>query len=142
SAVESIDDRVLERLDKHHTRADFIEVVRAFRDTGLTLNPTFVTFTPWITPAGYRELLDALAELDLVEQTAPIQLAIRLLIPAGSKLLELDEVRERVGPFDPEAMVHPWAHPDPAIDALQREVLALVQRPAGSGADRVALFER
>ena len=51
-----------------------------------------------------------LVELDLVEQVAPIQLAIRLLIPAGSRLLELAEVREMVGPFDPTALVYPWQH--------------------------------
>ena len=31
SAVESVDDAVLAKLDKGHTRADFIEVVREFR---------------------------------------------------------------------------------------------------------------
>ena len=34
------------------------------------------------------------AEEDLVENVAPIQLAIRLLIPAGSRLLELEEFGE------------------------------------------------
>ena len=51
SAVESINDRVLELLDKGHTRADFVEAVRLTRDAGLTLTPTFVTFTPWTTLA-------------------------------------------------------------------------------------------
>src|SRR6266481_5972735 len=46
SAVESIDDTVLEKLAKGHTRADFIAAVRVMRETGLTLAPTFVTFTP------------------------------------------------------------------------------------------------
>src|SRR5712692_1996251 len=62
SAVESIDDRILERLDKGHTRADFFEVVRLCRAAGLTLTPTFVAFTPWTTIAGYRELLHVIAD--------------------------------------------------------------------------------
>ena len=60
--------------------------------------------------------------LDLVEAVAPIQLAIRLLIPAGSRLLELDEVREMVGPFDARALVYPWKNPNPAVDRLVRRV--------------------
>ncbi len=73
--------RVLEKLAKGHTRADFVTAVRLMREAGLTLSPTFVTFTPWTTRAGYRELLELLLDLDLVDQVAPIQLAIRLLIP-------------------------------------------------------------
>ncbi len=83
SAVESVDDAILARLDKGHTRADFLEVARHFRELGLTLQPTFVPFTPWTTLEGYRELLRVIAEAELVENVAPIQLAIRLLIPGG-----------------------------------------------------------
>ncbi|HLE03019.1 MAG TPA: CUAEP/CCAEP-tail radical SAM protein, partial [Anaerolineales bacterium] len=107
SAVESIEDRVLAILDKGHTRDDFIHVVRLCRETGLVLNPTFVAFTPWISVEGYQDLLSLLAELDLIEQVAPIQLAIRLLIPAGSKLLELPDVRDMVGPFDEAGLIYP-----------------------------------
>ena len=94
SAVESVDDAVLQKLDKGHTRAGFMEVVRDFRSAGLTLAPTFIPFTPWTTRESYRELLESLVELDLAENVAPIQLALRLLIPSGSPLLELSDVRE------------------------------------------------
>ena len=43
---------------KGHTRADFLAVVRRFRELGLVLQPTFVPFTPWTTLAGYRDLLE------------------------------------------------------------------------------------
>src|SRR5947208_7937233 len=99
SAVESVDDEVLRRLDKGHTRADFLEVTRIFRDLDLVLHATFVPFTPWTTLDSYLELLRVLRENDLVENVAPIQLAIRLLIPRGSRLLELDEIRHLAGPF-------------------------------------------
>jgi len=62
SAVESVDDQVLERLEKHHTRRDFYAVAALMRDAGLTLQPTFIPFTPWSTLAGYRDLLRAIAE--------------------------------------------------------------------------------
>ena len=81
SAVESVDDTVLEKFDKGHTRADFLAVVARFRELGMTLLPTFVPFTPWTTLEGYQDLLDVLAEQGLSENVAPIQLAIRLLDP-------------------------------------------------------------
>jgi len=49
SAVESLDDEVLRRLDKGHTRAGFYEAVSLMRNAGLTLSPTFIAFTPWTT---------------------------------------------------------------------------------------------
>lgn len=140
SAVESIDDRVLERLNKGHTRDDFLRVVRLCREAGLTLHPTFVAFTPWISIEGYQELLSLLAELDLSDHVAPIQLAIRLLIPAGSKLLELPEVQEIVGPFDETALIYPWRHSDPRVDRLQGDIQALVGAATARGASRREIF--
>ena len=78
----------------------------------------------------YRDLLQALAELDLVEQVAPVQLALRLLITSGSRLLELEDMRSVVGQFDSKALVYPWKHPDPDMDVLAQRVFQLVQRAA------------
>jgi radical SAM superfamily enzyme YgiQ (UPF0313 family) len=128
SAVESIDDRVLALLDKGHTRADFFQAVALCRAAGVTPAPTFVAFHPWLTLASYCDLLDTIDELDLVEHVAPIQLAIRLLVPEGSRLLALDEMRTHLGAFDPATLAYRWTHPDPRVDALQREVIALVGR--------------
>jgi hypothetical protein len=138
SAVESIDDHVLARLDKGHTRSDFVTAVTLCRDAGLTLVPTFVAFHPWLTLDGYCDLIECLHDLDLVDHVAPIQLAIRLLIPRGSRLLELEDVRALVGAFDAGTLAYPWSHPDPRVDALQREVSHIVG--VGTGADRRAVF--
>jgi radical SAM superfamily enzyme YgiQ (UPF0313 family) len=140
SAVESIDDEVLGKLEKGHSRADFEAVVAAFADVGLTLSPTFVAFTPWTTLEGYCELLQAIDRLGLVEAVAPIQYAIRLLIPQGSRMLELEDVRARIGHFDARSLTHVWRHADPRVDALQRELEAI----AGSklNASRSATFAR
>jgi radical SAM superfamily enzyme YgiQ (UPF0313 family) len=89
TAVESVDDRVLAKLAKGHTRADFVRVVDLCRAAGVNLSPTFVPFTPWTTAESYVDLLETLELLDMVENVAPIQLAIRLLVTAGSPLLEL-----------------------------------------------------
>jgi radical SAM superfamily enzyme YgiQ (UPF0313 family) len=139
SAVEAVDDRVLEILDKGHTRADFVRTVELCRQAGLALAPTFVAFTPWTTLEGYRELLRMVDELDLVEHVAPIQLTIRLLLPEGSRLLRLRQVRDLIGPFDSEKLVYRWVHPDPRVDELQRSLAALVgARPTES---RRSMFE-
>jgi radical SAM superfamily enzyme YgiQ (UPF0313 family) len=142
SAVESIDDAVLKQLEKGHTRADFLAVVEMLRDVGLALHPTFVPFTPWTTLEGYCQLLSVLVENGLVEAVAPIQLAIRLLIPAGSRLLELAEVREMVGAFDEEALVYPWRHADSRVDELAEEVQDLVRRSEKLGRSRTQIFSR
>ncbi|HXZ20117.1 MAG TPA: CUAEP/CCAEP-tail radical SAM protein [Candidatus Acidoferrales bacterium] len=140
TAAESVDDRVLARLAKGHTRADFLAVVRRCREIGLPLQPTFVPFTPWTTLEGYCGLLRVLAEEGLAANVPAIQLAIRLLIPAGSLLLELADVRAIAGPFDPAALVHPWRHPDPRVDALAADVQSIVERGEKMGRSREKLF--
>jgi radical SAM superfamily enzyme YgiQ (UPF0313 family) len=140
SAVESVDDQVLEKFDKGHTRADFLAVAARFRELGMTLLPTFVPFTPWTTLEGYNDLLDVIAQLGLYENVAPIQLAIRLLIPAGSRLLELPEARAMIGPFDSAALVFPWKHEDPRVDTLCRAISELVQRGEKLKLSRTEIF--
>lgn len=142
SAVESVDDEVLLRLDKGHTRADFLEVNGVFRELGLVLHPTFVPFTPWATLDGYLGLLRVLRENDLIENVAPIQLAIRLLIPAGSRLLELEDIKRLVGPFDPSALVYPWRNPDPRVDELSKQIEELVATSEEISLPRRKIFER
>jgi len=138
SAVESVDDAVLQKLDKGHTRADFIDVVDRFRAEGLTLAPTFIPFTPWTTRNSYRDLISVLLELNLVEHVAPIQLALRLLITAGSRLLELDDIQAVVGGFDEPALLHRWKHSDPAVDELAGRALKL----AGQKGSRREIFRK
>ena len=126
TAVESVDDRVLAKLEKGHTRADFERVVGLCRDSGLSLAPTFMPFTPWTTLQGYLDLLHVIERLDLVEHVSPIQLVIRLLIPQGSRMLELDDVRRATAAFDARSLTYPWTHADPAVDELQAELTELV----------------
>jgi len=140
SAVESVDNSILARLDKGHTYSDFVQVVEMFRQLGLAISPTFIPFTPWTTLEGYCNLLTRLVELDLMENVAPIQLAIRLLIPAQSRLLELAEIRAMCGPYDPAAMVYPWSNADPRVDELGAEIQKLVRSGEKDGQSRRAIF--
>jgi hypothetical protein len=147
SAVESVDDYVLQHiLEKGHTRADFVRVAGMFRDVGLVLGlvlaPTFVPFHPWMTLEGYADLLATIAELDLVEHVSPVQLTIRLLAPAGSRLMELPEARAAIGGFDEDALSYRWVHRDARVDALQRRLEATVARAVTAKEDRRTIFRR
>jgi radical SAM superfamily enzyme YgiQ (UPF0313 family) len=142
SAVESVDDVVLDFLDKGHTREDFLHVVQNFRDIGLTLHPTFVPFTPWTTLDGYLDLLRVLHAEALIENVAPIQLGIRLLIPEGSRMLELQDVRNLVGPFDPQSLAYPWKNPDRRLDALSEAVQEIAVAAEREKLSRSATFVR
>jgi hypothetical protein len=137
SAVESVDDRVLAILDKGHTRQGFLEAVRVCRAAGLTLIPTFVAFHPWLALEGYCDLLDTIESLGLVDHVAPIQLALRLLVPEGSRLIAVEEMRRHLGAFDRSTLTYRWSHPDPRVEALYRDVWATV---AASAATRAQLF--
>jgi radical SAM superfamily enzyme YgiQ (UPF0313 family) len=142
TAVESFDDHVLARLDKGHTYADSIRVLEMFRRVGLALAPTFVAFTPWTTPQGYCDFLDAIARLDLVENVAPVQLGVRLLVPAGSRLLELEEIAEIAGSFDEAALMYPWRHRDGRVDELHERVQSVIAGALRETASRTEIFRR
>jgi radical SAM superfamily enzyme YgiQ (UPF0313 family) len=140
SAVESVDDQVLQHLAKDHTRADFERALRLCRDAGIVMAPTFVPFTPWTTLEGYIDLLGTLVRLRLVEAVPAIQLCIRLLVPEGSWLLRLPGFREMLDAFDPKLLGYPWRHADPRVDELQRAAQALAAQGDQRGLARSAVF--
>jgi len=140
TAVESVDDVILDRLAKGHSHADFETVLAQCRALGIALAPTFVPFTPWTSLAGYRELLATLLRLRLVESVPPVQLAIRLLVPQGSHLLRLPDFAARVGAFDDVMLGYPWQADDPRVDALQGEIMAWVMGAEKSALPRAEVF--
>ena len=141
SAVESVDNRVLAYLDKGHSRDDFIEALAFLRQTGIAMSPTFVAFNPWTTLAGYCDLLQHIFDLRLIESVAPVQLAIRLLIPQGSFILELDGLDDVISDFDPVTLGYQWKNPDPEVDKLQGEVMSWVMQAEAENMPRLDIFE-
>ena len=142
SAVESVDNQILEYLDKGHTREDFIAAVGVLRNVGIILTPTFVAFTPWTTLRGYLDLLQHVVDLKLVENIPPVQFSIRLLIPNGSYLFKLPGFRERVEDFDPTMLGYPWRHQDPRVDKLQQTIQACVANAEQEGRSRSETFTK
>jgi radical SAM superfamily enzyme YgiQ (UPF0313 family) len=132
TAVESLDDEVLARLDKGHTRADFEHALALASSAGVVLRPTFVPFTPWTTLAQLAELIDFIERQDLIDCVDPVQLSVRLLVPPGSLLLGPD-TRSWFGELDAGALSHHWIHADPRVDRLQQDITAVAAEQLPSG---------
>jgi radical SAM superfamily enzyme YgiQ (UPF0313 family) len=140
TAAESLSDRTLAILDKGHTRADVEALIALARGAGLPLRPTWVPFTPWSGLDDYLDLLEFAVSWDLVDSVDPVQWSIRLLVPPGSLLETHADFLPVRGPLDAARFTWTWAHPDPRVDALEREVAALVEAAAGADGDPRATF--
>lgn len=127
TAVESFDDDVLQHLDKGHSRADIFDAINICRQVGLNVFPTFVPFTPWTTPSSYLDLLEQIVELKLVPNVAPIQLAIRLLVPHASYLLTHEPFSRFLKTYDPESLSYRWDYGDPSSIELEQRVQSAVE---------------
>ena len=88
SALESVNDEILERLDKGHTTAEALSAIELLREHGIETRPSFMPFTPWTTPRDVLDIVDFVAAHDLVANVDPVQYTIRLLVPEGSLLLD------------------------------------------------------
>ena len=142
SAVESLSDRVLTILDKHHTRAEVEQALAIVRAAGITFRPTWVPFTPWTTRDDYCEILDFVEANVLIDHIDPVQYSIRLLVPPSSYLAEHRDMLPYRGQLDQAAFSYRWVHPDPEMDRLQREVAVLVERGTLQEEDTALTFCR
>jgi hypothetical protein len=129
SAFESVNDPLLERLDKHHTAADAARAVTVLRSHDIEVRPSWMPFTPWTSFADVQDILEFVAAHDLVDSVDPVQYTIRLLLPRGSLLL--DQLPSL--PWDPERLSYVW---ESDLDPLQQSLAALVQ---GAGDEPIAL---
>jgi Radical SAM superfamily/B12 binding domain len=127
SALESVNDEILARLDKGHTTRDAAHAIALLREHGIELRPSFLPFTPWTTPDDMKDLVRFVAEHDLVANVDPVQYAIRLLLPEGSLLLDHPDMTPHLGPYDPERLSWTWTSADPAVDELQAQLAVLAE---------------
>ena len=142
TAVEEVDNDVLCKLEKSHTRADFIDIVHFTNTIDLTLSPTFIPFHPWTKPSGFVDLLSVISELDLIENVSPVQLGIRLLIPEGSRILELKDINQFLADFDAKKLSYSWKSADQHVDELQSKVYEAIQLGVSESASRREIFEK
>ena len=126
SAFESVDDAVLERLDKGHTAADAARAVTILRDAGIEVRPSWLPFTPWTTRDDLVALLDFVYDHDLVGSIDPVQYSVRLLLPEGSLLLDHPDLTPFVGPWDAERSTYTWASPGSDDRRAAERIAAIV----------------
>ena len=131
-ALESVNDEILERLDKGHTTAEALSAIELLREHGIETRPSFMPFTPWTTPHDVLDIVDFVAAHDLVANVDPVQYTIRLLVPEGSLLLTRDDLREHLGAYQAERLSYLWRSADPAADRLQGRLSALVEQSAAA----------
>lgn len=140
SAVESLADAVLDHLDKGHRRADVVAALRAVRDAGIAVRPTWVAFTPWTSLDDYREMLDFVETEGLIDHVDPVQWGLRLLVPPGSLLLDHPPMQPHLGALAEAELSYRWTHPDPRMEDLHRSVTAAVTRAVERQEDAAVTF--
>jgi radical SAM superfamily enzyme YgiQ (UPF0313 family) len=132
TAVECLNDHILELLDKGHTAADVPRAIGVLRRHGVEPRPSLLPFTPWSAVEDVIDILDFVVAHDLIGNVDPIQYTIRLLLPEGSLLLDRPELAPHLGPYDSEQLTYHWRAADPRADALQA---SLVQIAAAGATD-------
>ncbi len=142
SAVESLNDTVLENLQKGHTRADVFAVIDLLKEVGIALRPSLVPFTPWETLDSYLYILNSVESKELIDYIDPVQYTIRLLIPPGSSLLPQLSIQPYLGALNQESFTYRWTHPDSRMDELHKAVSVTVESTSQIGEDAFVTFHR
>ena len=142
SALEGVNDEILERLDKGHTTEQASRAIALLRAHGIEIRPSFLPYTPWTTLDDVLDILDFVAEHDLIGNVDPVQYTIRLLLPEGSLLLDHPELDAHLGPYDPELLTYTWTAADRKTDRLQVRLAALVAQSVAAGEPIATIFSR
>lgn len=116
SALEFPSQRVLDEVFKEMTVPMIEEAIAVTRKAGITLNPTFIMFNPWVGLEDIALFHDFVARNGLEELIDPVQYETRLHLYKGSPLLRSPSIQalkltEREFHYD-------WEHPDPRVDEL------------------------
>lgn len=127
SAVELLNDTILRYLHKGHTRADVEEAVRITREAGIYMRPSLMPFTPWTALKDFLDIFAFVEEFEIYDQIDPVQYSIRLLVPPGSSILSIPEIKPYINKFNKESLIYEWQHPDPEMDELQIQISELVE---------------
>lgn len=138
SAFETTSNLILAHLDKGHTVAEAAKAVSMMRDYGVDIKPSWLPFTPWTSVGDLADIADFIVEHDLVESVDPIQLAIRLLVPEGSLLLDSAEMAPYLGAYDEAGLSYRWEAAQPRVDVLSDEAYDL----AAAGASTTEMCRR
>ena len=141
SAFESVNDEILQLLDKGHTATEAARAVGQLRRHGIEIRPSWMPFTPWTTPADVLAIMEFVRDHDLVPNVDPVQYTIRLLVPQGSLLLDRPEMIRHLGGYDEERLTHRWRAADPQSDVLQETLAGIVERGVAEETPDTVMFQ-
>lgn len=116
TAIEFPVETVLNEIEKKISLADIEEGIQILQKANIEINPTFITFNPWVTMAQIEGLDEFLKDLKLGSTLKLEQAITRLLLFKGSPLLEHEKIKtlcltDRGTFFD-------WNHPDQEVDEM------------------------
>ena len=135
SAFESVDQGTLAVLDKGHTVSDMREAVAVAGAAGIHLRPTWLPFLPWTTPDDIADLVCFLDQERLWAVTDPVQLSIKLLLPAGSLLEAHPAVTPHLIRYDAPSLTWLWDFEDAATAVLHKQLDQIAAEASDCGAE-------
>ena len=94
-----------------------------------------MAFTPWGGLDDYRAMLDFVERHGLAGAAPAVQYALWLLLPPGSPLVPRIEAAGLLDGFDAQGLTHRWRHPDPRMERLAADVMAIVEEQAAPSSD-------
>mmetsp|Transcript_156 Transcript_156/g.503 ORF Transcript_156/g.503 Transcript_156/m.503 type:complete len:425 (+) Transcript_156:2547-3821(+) len=118
SALEFPKNEVLQQVAKEVDVDDLKESVRLVQNSGITLNPTFIMFNPWVTLDDFPKFHDFLVETNMENSVDPVQFETRLHLYKGSPLLKNDTIKALR--LEEHEFYYDWFHPDERVDELFR----------------------
>ena len=131
SAFESMNEVVLQKLQKGHTAHDMQKAIDVCREASLLIKPTWIPFTPWMQLDDYSRMLNFIISNKIINMTSSVQFAIRLLIPKFSTLLQQiadDGINTH---YSKLKLTHEWEHTDRRVESLFGKISLLVDQCNG-----------
>ncbi|KAA5843597.1 radical SAM protein [Pseudomonas chlororaphis] len=116
TALEFPKQEVLDQVFKEMDVPMIEEALAFLKEAGVKVNPTFITFNPWISLEDMAELHDFIARNQLENIIDPIQFETRLHLYKGSPLLDNASVKELK--LEEHEFHFDWQHSDSRLDKL------------------------
>jgi radical SAM superfamily enzyme YgiQ (UPF0313 family) len=118
SALEFPKEEVLRQVRKEVTVEDLKTSVTLVQGSGITLNPTFIMFNPWVGLEDFARFNDFLVETHMENAVDPVQYETRLHLYKGSPLLQNETIQALR--LEEHEFHYDWHHPDARVDELFR----------------------
>lgn len=129
SAFEHTSERVLEVLQKNHSKSDMTKAIQLCRDNSIEIRPSLLPFTPWTTPSDIKDLFEFVIENNIVANIDPVQFSIRLLVPEGSLLLQSEATSHYfIPPQSSSPLTYEWVSKFEELEVLQQELTKIAMQ--------------